>query len=164
MFVLLMSRHALHTLSPTLRIVCISFDTEHRLEARERNCRVVKSCYTESKQRSFRKKFFQGISSGVTMTTYSGTAYPMAEQGSSSSDLPFPAWQREHKAALLELDPKKLLERVHAAEDAIFNRLQELSHSDNPDHKAERQAIEDAIASLRVLKTEKLNYPDWKST
>ena len=84
MFVLLMARHALHTLSPTLRIVCISFDTEHRLEARERNCRVVKSCYTESRQRSFRKKFFQGISSGVTMTTYSGTAYPMAEQGSSS--------------------------------------------------------------------------------
>src|SRR5438094_10588860 len=49
MFFLLISLHALHTLSPTLRIVCISFDTEHRLEARESNCRVLKSCYTESK-------------------------------------------------------------------------------------------------------------------
>ena len=98
------------------------------------------------------------------MTTYSGTAYPMAQQGSSPSNLRYPTWQREYEASLLETDPKKLLERVHAAEDAIFNRLQELSHSDNPDHKAERQAIEDAIASLRVLKTEKLNYSDWKST
>ena len=43
----------------------------------------------------------------------------MAEQVSSSSDLPYPAWQREHKAALLELDPKKLLERVHAARSVV---------------------------------------------
>jgi len=63
---------------------------------------------------------------------------------------------------LHETDPKKLLERVHAAEDAIFNRLQELSHSDNPDHKAERQAIQDALANLRILQTEKLGFPDWK--
>ena len=97
------------------------------------------------------------------MTTYSGTAYPMAEQGSSSSDLPFPAWQRQHKAALLELDPEKLRERVHAAEAAIFNRLQELAQSsDSPDHKAERQAIEAAFASLRVLKRDNLGFPDWE--
>jgi hypothetical protein len=60
-------------------------------------------------------------------------------------------WQPEYKAALLELDPKKLLERVQAAEAAVFNRLQELAHSDNPDHKAERQTIQDALANLRVL-------------
>ncbi len=53
------------------------------------------------------------------MTTYSGTAYPMAQQGSSPSNLRYPTWQREHEASLLETDPKKLLERVHAAEDAI---------------------------------------------
>ncbi len=87
----------------------------------------------------------------------------MAEQGSSSSDLPFPAWQREHKAALLELDPEKLRERVHAAEAAIFNRLQELAQSsDSQDHKAKGQAIEDALASLRILQREKLSFPDWK--
>jgi len=58
---------------------------------------------------------------------------------------------------------KKLLERVHAAEDAIFNRLQELAQSsDSPDHKAERQAIEDAFASLRVLKRDNLGFPDWE--
>ena len=56
-----------------------------------------------------------------------------------------------------------VLERVHTAEEAIFNRLQELAQSsDSPDHKAERQAIEDALASLRVLQREKLSFPDWK--
>ena len=72
----------------------------------------------------------------------------------------YPEWQNKYQVALLELDRKKLLERVTAAETAIFNRIQAIS----PEHAAERQAIEDAIASLRVLKTEKLNYPDWKST
>jgi hypothetical protein len=37
-----------------------------------------------------------------------------------------------------------VLERVHTAEEAIFNRLQELAQSsDSPDHKAERHAIEE---------------------
>jgi hypothetical protein len=35
----------------------------------------------------------------------------------------YPAWQREYEASLHEPDPKKLLERVHAVEAAIFNRL-----------------------------------------
>ena len=48
------------------------------------------------------------------------------------------------------------------AEEAIFERLQQLAGTS--DSEAERQAIEDAISALRVLKTEKLNYPDWKST
>jgi len=30
------------------------------------------------------------------------------------------------------------------------------------DHKAEGQAIEDALASLRILQREKLSFPDWK--
>jgi len=96
--------------------------------------------------------------------TYSGTAPLMTQQqGTSSSDLPYPAWQPEYRAALLEVDPKKLLELVHAAEGAIFNRLQELAQSsDSPDNKAERQAIQDALSNLRVLQREKLSFPDWK--
>ena len=80
--------------------------------------------------------------------------------GPSSAKILYPKWQNEYQVALLELDRKKLLGRATAAETAIFNRIQAIS----PEHAAERQAIEDAIASLRVLKTEKLNYPDWKST
>jgi hypothetical protein len=76
----------------------------------------------------------------------------MTQQGSSPSNLPYPAWQREYKAALLELDPKKLLELVHAAEGAPTAQT----------HKAERQAIQDALSNLRVLQREKLSFPDWK--
>jgi hypothetical protein len=78
----------------------------------------------------------------------------------SSPELLYPEWQREYLAALLELDSQKLKERVEAAESAIFKRLQSISHS--PDNDAERQAIEDAIAGLRVLKRDRLNFPDWK--
>ena len=85
------------------------------------------------------------------------------QQGTSSSDVSYPAWQPEYKAALLELDPKKLRERVQAAEEAIFNRLQELAQNSNSqENKAERQAIEDALTNIRVLQRDKLGFPDWK--
>jgi hypothetical protein len=79
---------------------------------------------------------------------------------SPSSKILYPEWQAEYQAALLELDPKTLFERVTAAETAIFNRLQAMSHTS--DGHAERQAIEDALASLRVLKRDKLRFPDWE--
>ena len=72
----------------------------------------------------------------------------------------YPQWQAEYQAALLELDPKALFEKVMAAETAIFNRLQAMSH--NPDETAERQAIEDALAALRVLKRDNLGFLDWE--
>jgi len=67
----------------------------------------------------------------------------------------YPEWQNEYQVALLELDRKKLLERVKAAETAIFNRIQGIS----PSHAAERQAIEDALANLRVIRRENLGLP-----
>ena len=77
-----------------------------------------------------------------------------------SSKILYPEWQPAYLAALVELDPKTLFERVMAAETAIFNRLQALSL--NSDTHAERQAIEDALASLRVLKKDNLGFPDWE--
>ena len=82
------------------------------------------------------------------------------EPSSPSSKILYPEWQAEYQAALLELDPKRLFERVMAAETAIFNRLQAMSHTS--DGHAERQAIEDALASLRVLKRDNLGFPDWE--
>ena len=79
-------------------------------------------------------------------------------KNSPSPEILYPEWQPEHQAALLELDRKKLLERVTTAETAIFNRIQAIS----PEHAAERQAIEDALASLRVLKRDNLGFPDWE--
>ena len=67
----------------------------------------------------------------------------------------YPEWQNEYQVALLELERKKLLERVKAAETAIFNRIQGIL----PSHAAERQAIEDALANLRVLRRDNLGLP-----
>jgi hypothetical protein len=77
-----------------------------------------------------------------------------------STNLRFPDWQIAYQAALLEVDPQKLPERVKAAEAAIFLRQQALDHSS--DGHAEREAIEDAIHALLFIKHEKLGYPDWK--
>jgi hypothetical protein len=88
----------------------------------------------------------------------------MTQQDSSPSDLRYPAWQREYEASLREPDPKKLLERAHAVEAAIFSRLQELAQtSESTDHKAEEHAIAEALRTLRVLKRDKLQFPDWET-
>jgi hypothetical protein len=79
---------------------------------------------------------------------------------SSGSPILYPQWQPEYQAALLELDPGRLLERIKAAETAIFHRLQTLSRV--PDCHAEREAINDALTSLRVLKRDSLGFPDWE--
>ena len=85
----------------------------------------------------------------------------MAEDNTPSTpNVRFPHWQLEYQAALLEVDPQKLPERVKAAEAAIFLRQQALVHSS--DGHAEREAIEDAMRALRFIQTEKLGYPDWR--
>jgi hypothetical protein len=70
-------------------------------------------------------------------------------------------WQGTLREALLELDAEKLRQKVTEAETAIFERLQELSLSQ--DSSDERRALVDATNTLRVLKKESLKYPDWKS-
>ncbi len=47
----------------------------------------------------------------------------------SSPSLLYPEWHRPYQAALIEVDPKKLAERVAEAETAIFKRLQALSET-----------------------------------
>ena len=69
----------------------------------------------------------------------------------------YPEWQNEYQAAMLELNRENLTALV---ENAIYRRLQAISQ--RPDHQAERQAIEDALASLRVLKRDSLGFPDWE--
>ena len=74
-----------------------------------------------------------------------------------SSDLRFPKWQPQYQAALLELDHGKLLGRVTEAEYAIYRRLQSLTNTANS--HPELLAIEDALASLRLLKREQVDFP-----
>jgi len=83
----------------------------------------------------------------------------MAEASLLSPKILYPEWQNELRAALLELDREKLRERIATAGAAIFKRLQAISH--DPNHITERQTIEDALTSLRVLKRDVLGFPDW---
>ena len=61
-------------------------------------------------------------------------------------------WFEVYKAAMLELDPQKLPGRIAAAEKAVQLRLIEIQG--DTDHHAERQQIEDALSSLRILERE----------
>jgi hypothetical protein len=62
----------------------------------------------------------------------------------------YPDWQTEYTKALLELDPSKLAECLSKAEAAICRRMQDLAGDTS--HQRERQAIDDALNTLRVLK------------
>jgi hypothetical protein len=78
----------------------------------------------------------------------------MATEDSPSPKIPYPEWQNEYAAALVELYREKLAGRVEAAETAIYKRLQQMSQ--DSDHRQERQVIEDALRNLRVLKKKEL--------
>jgi len=60
-------------------------------------------------------------------------------------------WRVLYQAALLELDPAKLAERVEQAYKAIQSRMDFLMRNLEP---AEHQALADALANLRVLRRE----------
>lgn len=69
------------------------------------------------------------------------------------SNLRYPDWEPQYKAAMLELDRNKLGERIQAAHLAISERLRVLSqdHFGSPE---ERNAIRDALSGLAVLERE----------
>jgi hypothetical protein len=68
-----------------------------------------------------------------------------------------PKWHDIYKAALLETDWSKMVERIQAAEAAIRDRRREfdLNHGGSPE---ENQAIADAMRSLNVLRTEAASW------
>ena len=59
-------------------------------------------------------------------------------------------WYRLYAAAVVELDPKQLIERVDATEAAIHGRLRDLQY--DSDHHEERQLMEDAQRTLAFLR------------
>jgi hypothetical protein len=71
---------------------------------------------------------------------------------------PAPMWQVLFQKAMAETDPDKLLPLVMAAENAMFDRSQELMNSF--DGEEERQAINDALRTIRTIQIEKLNFPE----
>ncbi len=73
--------------------------------------------------------------------------------------LKYPEWQVPLEDAIVESDLKKLPARIHAVETLISERLKQLDTSE--DGGAEREAINTALNILRVIKRERLNFPDW---
>jgi hypothetical protein len=67
-------------------------------------------------------------------------------------------WQPEFQEAVVEVDRKKLIEKIQKFETAVFVRLQELKSSS--DHHAEREAIADAASTIAALKKNKLLNTD----
>jgi hypothetical protein len=55
-------------------------------------------------------------------------------------------WYQLYASAVVELDPKQLIERVDATEAAIHGRLRDLQY--DSDHHEERQLMEDAQHTL----------------
>lgn len=82
--------------------------------------------------------------------------------GSTEMDkLKYPQWQVHFEDAISESNPAQLALRVVAAEEALFLRLQRLGR--DPATPEELTAIENALATLRMLKKNKLGYPDWNA-
>jgi hypothetical protein len=71
-----------------------------------------------------------------------------------------PDWQRLFEAVFLEDDPKKLPQLVEAAQAAMYLRLQALV--DSPDGHGERDAINDALRTMRAIETRKAALPKQK--
>jgi hypothetical protein len=69
----------------------------------------------------------------------------------------FPDWQLPYFVALAPGSPETLHERVDQAERAILVRLAELVR--RPEREMEQFAIRDALDTLYVIKTEKLDFP-----
>ena len=68
-----------------------------------------------------------------------------------TNDLKFPKWQEPYLEALMETDERKLVVRVKLAESAILMRLRAIQSDSDI---TEKQAIEDALSGLTVLKRE----------
>jgi hypothetical protein len=88
----------------------------------------------------------------------------MSEPASIPQSARFPNWQAEVEAAVNEADSEKLLARVHTAEVAIFNRLQELGKLPRGErmYAIERDSLASALETLRLLKRDRLGFPDWR--
>jgi hypothetical protein len=69
-------------------------------------------------------------------------------------------WQELYRAAMLELDPTKLVKKIEAARTAIERRNEELPGSNrNGSAEEERQVMTDALENLRAL--QRVEFRSW---
>ncbi len=76
------------------------------------------------------------------------------ERGMNEAELLYPEWQQPLLDAVLEFDPQVLAPKIEQIESLILARRQELGMQENA--TAEQRALDDATASLRVLKRDRI--------
>lgn len=77
-----------------------------------------------------------------------------------NSEKEFRAWQAVIDELSFEYDREKLSKEIQALETLLFERLQQL---DGNIGGGERAAVEAAVSQLRLIKRDRLGYPDWES-
>ena len=81
---------------------------------------------------------------------------PLSTSPDSSSHRRFRDWQNAYEATLAESDTAALFKLVEIAESSI--RIRRASLEGSSDHHAERQAMEDALVNLQIVKEERLKF------
>lgn len=69
-------------------------------------------------------------------------------------------WQAALQEMKLETDPEKLSHKLQQVETLILERLQDLYQKGDGSKGSE--ALKEALLTLRILKRDKLGYPDWQ--
>ena len=78
----------------------------------------------------------------------------------SDGELKYPVWQAPLRELIHELDREKLHKKINKMETLFIERLQQLPREGNGRH--EEEAIKDALSTLRIIKRDRLGFPDWK--
>ena len=69
-------------------------------------------------------------------------------------------WQAALEEMQVETDPEKLSEKLQRVETLIQKRLQDLYQKG--DGSKEPEALKEALFTLRIIKRDKLGFPDWE--
>jgi hypothetical protein len=78
----------------------------------------------------------------------------------SSEETKYQGWQTALEEMRAETDPEKLSEKLQKVESLIQERLQDLYRKG--DGTEEHEALKEALFTLRIIKRDKLGFPDWQ--
>ena len=76
----------------------------------------------------------------------------------STGKIEFPDLQNLLQELAFEYDHEKLTPKIQTAETVILERLQRLPPTNS--HR-ERELLDGALETLRVIKRDRLGFPDW---
>jgi hypothetical protein len=78
----------------------------------------------------------------------------------SDEEANYQEWQAALREMRVETDPEQLSEKLQRVEILIQERLQDLYRKG--DGSKEREELKDALFTLRIIKRDKLGFPDWQ--